>query len=269
MFQRRHDEALGRYQHKQLPFMRRVSMQAFDAIPPGHNMMALVDLDITDAQALVQAQRERGRRTSLFAFMVKSIAMALAEHPQLNALRSGADIIEFEDIDVNIPIELGGAPRQLVIRRADHKSTDEVYREIHDAKHSHHAEGSASQEDRKAVRMMKLLLLLPKFLRNAILRRVMNDAFMVKRMSGTTFVTSVSKFAQGMGFALPFAGGPRAVSFALGGVARKPVVIGDEVRVRECLSMTIVFNHDIVDGAPAARFTSRLKELVESAAALR
>jgi pyruvate/2-oxoglutarate dehydrogenase complex dihydrolipoamide acyltransferase (E2) component len=36
------------------------------------------------------------------------------------------------------------------------------------------------------------------------------------------------------------------------------------IAIREYLSMTISFDHDIIDGAPAARFTQRLKELIES-----
>ena len=34
--------------------------------------------------------------------------------------------------------------------------------------------------------------------------------------------------------------------------------------IREYLSLTISVDHDLVDGAPAARFTGRLKELIES-----
>ncbi|HKT37817.1 MAG TPA: 2-oxo acid dehydrogenase subunit E2, partial [Ktedonobacterales bacterium] len=34
--------------------------------------------------------------------------------------------------------------------------------------------------------------------------------------------------------------------------------------VREYLNLTISIDHDLVDGAPAARFTKRLKELIES-----
>jgi hypothetical protein len=33
---------------------------------------------------------------------------------------------------------------------------------------------------------------------------------------------------------------------------------------REILSLTLVFDHDVIDGAPAARFTHRLVELIES-----
>lgn len=38
---------------------------------------------------------------------------------------------------------------------------------------------------------------------------------------------------------------------------------GDHVVPREYLSLTLSFDHDVVEGAPAARFTARLKELIE------
>lgn len=37
------------------------------------------------------------------------------------------------------------------------------------------------------------------------------------------------------------------------------------IEIREYLSLTLSFNHDVIDGAPAARFAQRLKELIESA----
>ena len=51
----------------------------------------------------------------------------------------------------------------------------------------------------------------------------------------------------------------------MGGIAKKPGVIGDKIEIREYLSMTIMFDHDVVDGAPAARFVARLTDLVENA----
>jgi pyruvate/2-oxoglutarate dehydrogenase complex dihydrolipoamide acyltransferase (E2) component len=49
----------------------------------------------------------------------------------------------------------------------------------------------------------------------------------------------------------------------LGGIAEKPVVIDGQIEVRERLSITVTFDHDIIDGAPAARFTERFKDLIE------
>jgi len=50
----------------------------------------------------------------------------------------------------------------------------------------------------------------------------------------------------------------------LGGIAEKPGVAQGQIQIREVLSLTLTFDHDVVDGAPAARFASRLKELIES-----
>jgi pyruvate/2-oxoglutarate dehydrogenase complex dihydrolipoamide acyltransferase (E2) component len=50
----------------------------------------------------------------------------------------------------------------------------------------------------------------------------------------------------------------------LGGIEEKPGVVNGEIAIREYLSVTISFDHDVIDGAPAARFAQRLKELIES-----
>jgi hypothetical protein len=48
------------------------------------------------------------------------------------------------------------------------------------------------------------------------------------------------------------------------GIAWKPVVRDGEIVPREILNLTSVFDHDVIDGAPATRFTRRLVELIES-----
>jgi pyruvate/2-oxoglutarate dehydrogenase complex dihydrolipoamide acyltransferase (E2) component len=50
----------------------------------------------------------------------------------------------------------------------------------------------------------------------------------------------------------------------LGGIGEKPGVVDGHIAIREYLSMTISFDHDMIDGAPVARFTHRLKDLIES-----
>jgi hypothetical protein len=56
---------------------------------------------------------------------------------------------------------------------------------------------------------------------------------------------------------------------AVGGIAEKPGVVDGRIAVREYLYMTLSFDHDIIDGAPAARFISRMRELIESGYGLR
>ena len=40
--------------------------------------------------------------------------------------------------------------------------------------------------------------------------------------------------------------------------------MAERIEIREYLSLTVSFDHDIIDGAPAARFTERFKDLIES-----
>jgi len=69
-------------------------------------------------------------------------------------------------------------------------------------------------------------------------------------------------FGKGSGWGIPIAG--HTLMLTLGGVASKPGVVQGQIAIREYLSLTLSFDHDIIDGAPEARFTQRLKDLIES-----
>jgi pyruvate/2-oxoglutarate dehydrogenase complex dihydrolipoamide acyltransferase (E2) component len=56
----------------------------------------------------------------------------------------------------------------------------------------------------------------------------------------------------------------QSVLLIVGGIARKPAVIEEGVEPRYLLDLTVAFDHDVVDGAPAARFVQRLLDLIES-----
>lgn len=255
------------YQVIRPSFHRRLSMDAFDALPPAHAMTALVDVDVTDLSAHVAAEREQGVRTSVFAHVVEAIAQTMIAHPELNAMRHGLRVVRFDEVDINVPMEVqDGAervPRQVVIRSAQTKSAEAIYAEIDGSRATLAAEGTTGAEDRWGRVFMSVLLRLPGPFRRWIVRRFTLDPHFVRRFSGTTFVTSVSRFAPGTGYAIPFLAGTRAVTFVLGPIGDKPMAVDGEVRVREVLGLTLLFNHDLVDGAPAARFAEDLKERIE------
>jgi pyruvate/2-oxoglutarate dehydrogenase complex dihydrolipoamide acyltransferase (E2) component len=89
------------------------------------------------------------------------------------------------------------------------------------------------------------------------------DPTMPVSMAGTVGITSVGMFGEGhSGWGLT----PTAQSLALtvGSIAWKPAVVEGRIEPREILNLTVMFNHDVIDGAPATRFTRRLVELIES-----
>ena len=81
-------------------------------------------------------------------------------------------------------------------------------------------------------------------------------------MMGTVAVTSVGMFGKGggWGFSLPW----NTLTVTLGGIAEKPGFVEGKVEARQYLDMTLSFDHDIVDGAPIARFINTFREMIES-----
>jgi hypothetical protein len=70
-------------------------------------------------------------------------------------------------------------------------------------------------------------------------------------------------FGKGAGWGVPppF---PVPLLVSVGGIGPGHEHVDGRIVPHELLSMTISVDHNIVDGAPAARFASRLKELIES-----
>jgi pyruvate dehydrogenase E2 component (dihydrolipoamide acetyltransferase) len=56
---------------------------------------------------------------------------------------------------------------------------------------------------------------------------------------------------------------PEAAILGVGRIAPKPVARGNAVEVRQMWTLSLVFDHRMVDGAPAARFLQAIKNMVE------
>jgi hypothetical protein len=93
-------------------------------------------------------------------------------------------------------------------------------------------------------RRAKMLLSLPKFLRNFFFwRKIRKDPFFVKKYLGTG-VTSIGMYGKARtSWAITTSNQP--LFFALGGIAKKPGVIGDKIEIREYLYMTVLIDHDL------------------------
>lgn len=266
------DELVGDYDVRPISLRRMMTIDGLDAVTPGHRTYGLVELDVTLAQARITALQQAGEQVTLFAFVVACIAKALGEQPELNAIRSARRIYRFTDVDVSLAIEVdtpdGPHPYQYALRRAQTKGALDIHAEIAAARARHAAHEAIGRESRRFEAAMRWMLWLPRFMRVALLRLTTRFPLVVKRWTGTTFVTSVGKFARMPGFVIPFAAGPMAVSFALGSVVDKPVLRDGELRNHAFLAMTVIVNHDLVDGGPAARFVARLQALIEGAVGL-
>jgi pyruvate/2-oxoglutarate dehydrogenase complex dihydrolipoamide acyltransferase (E2) component len=243
---------------------RKLSIYGFQLAENGHNFFALLDFDVTELREYLRSKRRDGEGGSLFAFLLKAIAKCLEEFPSFNAMIDLRKTTYFETVDIGIPIEVaneqGAINRQYIVKDAARKSIGDISAEIDAAKENlDRQEGFILSPSMRAI-----ISRLPRFIVSCLFRILANNHGRVKELSGSVFVTSVSMFSTAPGYVVPYIGGPKASSFAIGSVAEKPVVRKGEIVIREMLNITAVFNHDIIDGAPAARFINRLKRYIES-----
>jgi pyruvate/2-oxoglutarate dehydrogenase complex dihydrolipoamide acyltransferase (E2) component len=54
----------------------------------------------------------------------------------------------------------------------------------------------------------------------------------------------------------------------VGGISQKPMVVDGRVEPREVMDLTVTIDHNVVDGAPAARFGADLRRMLETGAVL-
>jgi pyruvate/2-oxoglutarate dehydrogenase complex dihydrolipoamide acyltransferase (E2) component len=227
-----------------------------------HLVYGLLEVDVTETRQRIRQFRARtGEALSLTSFIIACLGRAIAADPAVQAYRNWRNqFVLFDDVDVTtiIEIELEDQrfPLAHIIRAANRRTPQDIHREIAAIQHSPDLTAS-----RRTWQAMRLFLLLPWFVRNAFYWMLRRNPHMLKRQIGTVGITALGMFGAGGGWGIAI--GNHTLDVTLGGVAAKPGVVHGQVAVRQFLSMTIGIDHDMVDGAPVARFARRFRELIE------
>jgi pyruvate/2-oxoglutarate dehydrogenase complex dihydrolipoamide acyltransferase (E2) component len=239
-----------------------------DALEVGvrrHVVHALLELDVTRARRLIRERAaDPGERLSFTAFVVASLARAIDEDRRLHAIRDWRGrLVLFDEVDVVtlVEAERDGVAVPHVLRAANRRTVRELHDEIRRVQRE---PASSAQRSGGLARLSRVT---PGLLRRVFLRVLRRNPGWLKRTAGTALVTAVGMFGAGPGFAIGIV--PlHTLALTVGGIVPKPLAVGGAVEVRDVLALTVSLDHDVVDGAPAARFVRRLRELVEAAEVL-
>lgn len=192
-----------------------------------------LEVDMTEcaefrAKALPEIEKSCGVRLSYTDILVKAVARALGEHPALNASLVGDEIRLYGQKNIGVAVALDEGLIVPVLKAADRKSL-----------------GAISQELKQLV------------------ERARTGKFLPDDLAGGTFtITNLGAF--GIDVFDPIIVTGQAAILGVGRIADKPVVVQKQIVVRSMMNLCLSFDHRILDGAPAARFLQRLKELLEN-----
>lgn len=263
-------DLIGKYQTQRIPKIRRSTIDVSERGRRRHHVLGLMELDVTDARRCIHDVRINGEGFSFTAWVVKCISRAVSEYPQVHAIRRRGSLFIFDDIDVALPVEreVGGVrvPLTYIVRKCNEKSAAAISKEISVAQKEVVSEGETTLGEKKSRWLESIFLSSPFLLRRLVWRRLERNPFFAKKQMGTVLVTAVGMYGKIDGWPVPVSIHP--LCFALGPVVTKPGVVKDAIIPREFLKLTVLVDHDVIDGAPAARFAARLGELMESAACL-
>jgi len=249
------------YQVVPYPKIRRWMAAMFRSVQHKPMIHGLIEVDVTRARAhLREHKATTGESLSFTAFLTACLAKAVDEHKAVQACRkSSKHLIVFEEVDVYLPIEHDVAgqkqPMPYILRAANRKTVREIHHEIRAA------QVQGVTKDLMRFQSLPTFLFKPYLWIFTWIGRTHPRLW--KKNVGTVGMTAVGMFGNGAGWGIPPAP-PTTLMMTVGGIAEKPGVVNGTIAIREYLSLTLSVNHDIVDGAPAARFTERLKELIES-----
>jgi pyruvate dehydrogenase E2 component (dihydrolipoamide acetyltransferase) len=190
------------------------------------------EVDATEFVAVRERIKDRVAREWGFTpgytdLLAKIVAAALRKFPYMNA-RLAADAIEYlKPINIGIAVDTERGLLVPVIRNTDQKSLRQF-----------------GQEFRQLV------------------ERAHNRKSLPDDLTGGTF-TITNLGALGVDAFTPVINLPEAAILGVGRIAPKVVPRDGQIATRSMCTLCLVFDHRLVDGAPAARFLGYIRELVE------
>lgn len=204
--------------------------QSFQTTPHFYLTMEVDTKNLQEArQALLPVvEKACQERLTITDMLVKIVAKALEENPDVNSSWTDEGIILRANVNVGIATSIEGGLVVPVIHQANEKSLAEIAR-LRSEKVTRAREGKMTFDD----------------------------------MTGGTFtITNMGMF--GIDAFNAIINPPEAAILAISRIIEKPVAVNGEIKIRPMMSMCLSIDHRVLDGASGGRFLQRVKDLIEN-----
>ncbi|MEE4176442.1 MAG: 2-oxo acid dehydrogenase subunit E2 [Bacteroides sp.] len=230
-----------------------------------HHVVVMIEMDVTDSRIKLREHRKRRERISFFGWLTKAISVSIKDHRPVAAyLKGKRRLIVFNDINVSVAVEkeIAGnrVPIPLVIEKASEKTIEAITAEISQAKEQVLTDQDIVLQN-KSNKWEQVYYVLPGFIRRWFWHYLTSHPQFAFNKMGNVAITSVGGLGGANAWFKPISVHP--VCFGIGDVVKKAVVIDDGIEIREMLNMTVLLDHDVVDGMEMAKFIKRLKNNIE------
>jgi len=173
------------------------------------------------------AEVHKKTQVSYTTIIVKAVAEALAELPLINSRLKGENIEVVEDVNVGVAVATENGLIVPIIHNSNRRSLKEIDTALGD--------------------------LMEKARRGKLSRGELTG--------GTFTITNLGMY--GVDFFTPIINPPEAAILGVGRIAEKAMVVGGKIEIRPIVTLSLSYDHRIIDGAPAAEFLQIVKKKIE------
>ena len=193
----------------------------------------VTEVDMTECvklreQLLPAIEKTDGVRISYTDLIVKAAARAILDKPIVNGSLQGDKIVISDSINIGIATAIEGGLLVPVVKNAQSKSVVAISKEIKELV-GRARSGKASSDD----------------------------------LGGGTFtITNLGIY--GVDSFTPIITPGQGAILAICRIVDKPVVIDGEIKIRSMMNLCLSFDHRVMDGAPAAEYLARLRDILQT-----
>ncbi|HEX3583078.1 MAG TPA: dihydrolipoamide acetyltransferase family protein [Thermoanaerobaculia bacterium] len=223
--------ATQKLESKSIPLsaMRRtIAKRLTESTGPIPHFYLTVDYDVSQLVSMRQQLADiEASKVSLNDFIIRAVALALTQHPNVNASWTEDAIEQHGEIHIGVAVATAEGLITPVIRNADQKSVSDIAKEV-----------------------------------RVLADKAKNRKLLPNEYQGSTFTIS-SLGAWGIEEFTAIINPPNSAIVAIGAAEQRPVVVNGQIVIRDRMKVTMSCDHRVIDGALGAEFLKTLRQYIE------
>jgi pyruvate dehydrogenase E2 component (dihydrolipoamide acetyltransferase) len=208
---------------------QRMAQSAFTA----PHVTLVTELDMSFSMEMRKAllpviEKKTGLRLSYSEVIMKAVSHALVLHPQVNASLQGDEIVFNPEVNIGLAVAIPNGLVVPVVKQTEQKGLADL-----------------TVDCKKLAGLAREGKLLP------------------DHMTGGTFtISNLGMYA--IDAFTPIINSPETAILGVGRILDKPVGVQGKIELRPMMTLSLSFDHRVIDGAPAAAFLQTVKEALEN-----
>ncbi|MCM2676128.1 dihydrolipoamide acetyltransferase family protein [Alkalicoccobacillus plakortidis] len=189
------------------------------------DMSAAMDLR---QQLLASIEQQTGKRLSYTEIIAKATANTLTRHPEMNVSLERDEVVYHNDVHIGLAVSIPGGLVVPVIKSTNQKGLTSLTEEAKQL-------ATAARDGKLSPDSMK---------------------------GGTFTISNLGMYA--VDAFTPIINQPESAILGVGRIQEKAVGVNGQIELRPMMSISLSFDHRVIDGAPAAAFLTELKHVLEN-----